>query len=468
MKKIIPLIALDASLKAFAKAKADYNRQADLAYTKDLTTARQTFGSQTALGATLRQVHYALFYQIINEYAERIDRLPASLNEFYPNELLGLWITRGDLAVKLGISPRTVYNLLERLQKAQILNVTKHGSKKPLEIRVKSDVLIVFDKKDSEYVPSSKFLTLSLSDNPLHIGKILPNKKEIRRALNNNTIPESGVSESVSETKQRNVSDIQTSSETASGKVSETVVPSAEPVSRAFLSRAQKTVLDQNEKTQQFNIDGFAERNIARLLEKRKAAGEIAPKPSLKPMGTRFAESRRGHAQMFVGELLFRLFPNQYHSPEYRQKLVEYTEIHYFAKTYDITQVQNRWTNLLQPCIAIAQSWLEKFRTPDGKPFDRTYFFPLAYLDIEKKGKQFLSFVNTLSFIQNSRKYEKLNGYNRRLTKDLQHKINITARKVENGFTDYETARQKILSLCTLSDEPLKQFNARMSGIYTK
>lgn len=465
MSKIIPLIGLDASLRAFAAAKAEYNDSVQGEFNIDSTKAAKYFGTKTAVGAMLRPVHYAIFYQIVNEYRNRIDRLPSGVNEFDPNQLLGLWMTRGDVASKIGIHPRTVYNLLQRLEKAKILLVKNHGNKKPLEIRFDKNVLIVFDKKDPNFIPVSKFLNCSLSDHPFEIGKTLPHKKEVQRTLNNITITESGVSVQVSNSGLQIGSDGTESNEISIRTASETVVPPAEPDADGdFLQRTHKA---EQEGTKN-SISDIVSRAIARELAKKSSAGAIAR--NLAPIEVRRPENLNSVANEFVIELLRRIFPNRFFTSEYRGQIAEYAEKNYFADCETMQAVDNRYKNNLLPRILIAEKWLKNYKREDGSGFDTTYFFPLAYLNVEHFGNGVFSFRNTAKFLKDNKKYQKLNGYNRKLTPDLRLSLNTTVRALQNNRISYDTALQRINSMCIAHGtlEPKRQFIARTAGIYAQ
>ncbi len=468
MKKIIPIIGIDVSLRAFAEAKLVYNEKLQAEYNNDKIEFEKKYCVKKPIGAQLRYVHYALFFQILNEYAKRIDRLPSGLNEFFPNEILGLWVTRGDLAVKLGINPRTVYGLLKRMQAAGVLIVKNHGDKKPLELRIDKNILIVFDKKKPEFVPDTKFLSVSLADSPFEKGKTLPHKKELLRTINNNTITQSGVSVQELVSFEKNTEDTAVISSVAEAKSTETVFLNLEDSNKELFLQGTQQTEPQSKNLDSWHGQGFAERNIARLAAKKSSAGKVAR--SLPPIQLRRAENLRSVASEFVSELLRRVFPNRFFTPEYRFTITEYVENNYFGDCETITAVENRYKNNLFIRLEIAESYLKKFKRPDGKPFDTTYFYPMAYLNVENFGNGLFSFRNTSKLLQNNKTYEKLNGYNRKTTPEVRKSLNQTVRALENGRVNYDTAYRRITSLCIehATDEPMKQFLARVarSGVY--
>ncbi len=505
MRKIIPLIGIDASYRAFCEANRLYNEQVDFDYARCLTIKIQTGDGRTRIarlafelkygvikphGAKLTDTHYTLFRRLLRVYRDRIDSLPAGVNEFFPNEMLGLWLTRGDIASRMRRSPKTAYNLLERLVNLGFLTKTNHGEKKPIEIRFAKDILVVFDKKAPNSIPDSKFLTLSFSDHPYAIGKKLPNNDDVKRTLNNNTIT-SGVSVQVSNFGSQIGNETAEIVENTYRTASETVFPTATPNADGdFLHGTQQTGnpeqksqeipkswserVAQNAKKRTAGADfsqGWSERVAQNAKKvKEKAAGAIAL--NLEPLPERRAENLSMFAGIFTDELLRRIFPNRYFTPEYKAQIVDYVKNNYFSDCETKTKVENRYQNNLLPRILIAEDYLKKFKRPDGKLFDTTYFFPLAYLNVETFGNAFFSFRNTAKLLEKHKTYEKLNGYNRKITPELRKSLNSIYTAFQHGRIDYEEAKQRVksLSIANNTDEPIKQFFARCAnaGIYTK
>ncbi len=117
--------------------------------------------------------------------------------------------------------------------------------------------------------------------------------------------------------------------------------------------------------------------------------------------------------------------------------------------------------------VDISKKWISNFTNQaDGRQFDRTHFFPKAYLDIQKTYSKAFSFANTKGFIKNEENWKKLNGYNRNTKDKERHKFNKIARELENGFINYDNALIKVKSITNKTDEYIKQLNARYFGMY--
>jgi hypothetical protein len=216
-------------------------------------------------------------------------------------------------------------------------------------------------------------------------------------------------------------------------------------------------------------LDAFDRENST--IDKAKVPAkksEIFEKMKAKSIDERRDDAKLAFSRAFFAYIKEKLFADKIFSEYYRNKVIAYISEHYFAKTYTIEEMSVRWERNLKLRIDIAADYINKtFKGPDDKPFDRTYFFPLAFLDINKTDKNDFSFTKTNAFLKNSVKFKQLNGYNRALDKELRYKFNKICRAVETGHLNFFAAQQKIKSLTPDSSEYIKQFNARFSGVYT-
>lgn len=507
MKKIrIPAVGRNASVKAFTIAKNLYNEDIKRRFRE----TPEAFKGKRAKGMQIRQNHYAVFIQLLNRYTERLERIPPELAAMYPDKMLGLWVTTGELAARLDVSLKTIYSILRRLQTAGIIRIIFHGHKKPLEIRFDPDILLVWDVEEPERLPQSKHLKLSFSDAPPLIRKFLRHKTDTLKQFNNSTIPKAAFacnpqfygSQAESENSEyfgfHPAEGFPEEFVTSGDDFSELMPVEPEKARKDPDTRSARLVFsetnnqDAPEETQKSNTypetnrsetekrkkvpakkekseSGLygAVRRGAKNARKREEKRGKQEQTGLKPIDERRKQVRNQYAQVFTAYLLEKLFADKHLSPEYRQRTVDYVSEHYFAKLNTMQQFENRWANNLKTRIDIAVSWIAKFKTKDGKPFDRTYFFPMAFLNVERQGKGKLSFTNTQKFLEKHREYMRLNNYNRNLDKELTHKLNIISRKVENGFLDYQAALEKVRSLSSDTNEYIKQFNARHAGIYS-
>jgi len=83
---------------------------------------------------------------------------------------------------------------------------------------------------------------------------------------------------------------------------------------------------------------------------------------------------------------------------------------------------------------------------------------------VTKKGKNYLSFINTEKFWKNNREWKQKNGYNRRLNSDLRQKLNSIARRVELEKISYDDAIVTLKNLSQDSAELVRQFNLRIKA----
>jgi len=447
MKRILqPYVSKDLSMQAYNKAMRTYNKTIS-------EKPKNELSSQTAKGSMLRNMHFAVFYQLIGMYDKRIKKLPISLAAMYPKKILGLWLTRKELADKLQINPKTVYNILQRLAEADFLQLIWHGSTKPIEIKISPELLIIYDKTDPDYSPKSKFLKSSVLSSLNKKWKKLPNINYSTNTFNNNiTITEKGVFL------------ISTRKDLPELKILPGSLSEQENEKNIEKVNYTKTFTETKEADKAGIMDDFSERlDFASLEEKRKKV----PQKKEKSLEDRRMEVKQAYARIMFAYMKSKLFADKVFAKPYEQQVINYIAEHYYSKTYTIEAISKRWDNNLKPRIDIAKEWIDNFKGPNDAKFDTKYFYPLSFLQIDKTQKSQFSFTRTNKFLKNSKKFEQLNNYNRKLDKELRHKFNKICRSVETNHVDYFTALEKIKSLTKDSNEYLKQFNARFAGSYT-
>jgi len=350
----------------------------------------------------------------------------------------------------------------------------------------------LWDLSEPTYLPGSKFLKCSFSDAPPKLWKFLPDIKDSLKHLNNSTITKEAFPCNVKrlnthpEVEQQSTLD---DSKNLARKGFFPLLTQVEGVLHAqndFVFDFSKTTKTDNDakKYSDIHADGVEpdkekRKKVPAKKEKRSLSiaergieisrqrAENQKESRLKDIETRRNQAKRHYAREFTAYLLDKLFSDKYLTVNYREELEDYVFTHYFSKIKYMEQAKNRYFNNLKPRIDLAAQWIARYKSKDGGKFDTTYFFPKAFLDVERSGKGVFSFTNTRKFMENAQNYERLNNYNRKLDKELAHKMHIISRKLENGFIQWDAALEKIKSLTTDTDEYVKQFIARHAGVYS-
>ncbi len=170
-------------------------------------------------------------------------------------------------------------------------------------------------------------------------------------------------------------------------------------------------------------------------------------------------EVKKTFVKMFIHTLIDELFEDKKNqlTESYLRDLYNYAWKNYFNDCRTMKAVESRYYQYKYR-IEIAKKLIEN----RYKDFDKTFFYPLAYLQVEKKGNKHFSFQNTERFWKQKTDWEQKNGYNRKLTPQLRKRLNSIARSVEIGTIDYDSAVQKIKNMTKDSAELLKQFETRI------
>ncbi len=173
------------------------------------------------------------------------------------------------------------------------------------------------------------------------------------------------------------------------------------------------------------------------------------------------ANHRRTYVYMFVDYLIDNLFADKkiQFKTTYYNDIVDYVHTNYFQGCNTMKAVEFRWSSY-QYRIDVAAKYIEKYKAKDS--FNDNLLYPLAYLNIFKKGKGHFSFANTEIFTKNGNSWKQKNGYNRKLNSELKKKLNKYARDVEMGKDTYDNALENIKNLTEDNTELVKQFNLRM------
>lgn len=475
-RKIInPDIAVNLSIKAYNQAAKKFNKKQESLFLK--TDKKGLPATVDAL--KLKDTHYQLFYVLINYYREKI----LNLNHFFKGSSdimthispkMSMYVKTGRIAAHLGRANNTIRARLRRLESAGIITVIFHGNKKPLEISFDKNTCLIFDKNELEYIPETKFLNLSKSVFLDGIG-IKANHKRVlfQDSIYNNTItkkdvlhPESSPVIQNSDHVQYNYNHTKNFSRTTNTtRTTESAKTKLIPAKNEKL-RTVKDIREEKLKKikEKSTIQQMSDDEKAQYYSKIQQTQQSEHAENLKQ---KRKDAIIGFSLEFFGYLVAILFPDKYFSPDYRKKTINYIANHYFSRARSIEQMKRLWYNNYKKRIDISRSWIDKFSGPDGKPFDTTYFFPLAYLDVERRGKKILSFANTEKFLKQAKEWEKKNGYNRRTDDDGRHRLNKIARELENGFIDFNTALEKVKSITNDTDEYVKQLHARYFGIYS-
>ncbi len=484
---IEPNVAVKLSLKAYMSAKKEFNQKQEELFNKDKTNHFPA----TVKAMQLKETHHQVFYTIINYYRDKVQDLNRFFNGSssimtHVNPKRSMHVTTGRIAAHLERSNATIRKRLSRLEEAGIIKVVFHGHKKPLEIIFNKNVCIIFDKCNLENISKSKFLKEEQSGiYSINNEKVQNKESTISRTYNNNTITKT--SETTEADRYKNTSNL-----IADYKIlkkagtTETDLYSFSK-KQIFNPGVEEKVLHKKVKERK-KVPAKKERKEKTIKEIREARfQELKEKVRIKQMTetektqyykeknetnrlSKIKEIRREalkhYSLEFYAYLISELFPDKHLTSYYRIDTLNYISKYYFAKAKSVKEMEFLLTNYKKR-VDISKKWIEKYKNKSDKgTFDTTYFYPLAYLNIEKTGKKYLSFVNTEKFIKQKNEWGKINGYNRNTDKILIHKMNKIVKEFKNGFIDYKTALEKVELLSNKTDEYIKQFNASYFGMY--
>jgi hypothetical protein len=378
---------------------------------------------------------------LLNKYHERISKLagffksPGMISDVIKTR--SFHILTGELGAITSRQNNTIRERLRRLEMAGVINVKFHGHKKPLEVIFNKEICLIYDRKNMDYVPKSKFLSDCDSVFLVTYNQIPQDIKGLNdNTYNNITIEERGVENNCDANENQGV--------------------------------IFDNLKDTNTKQKQLNAKtaGVSKGVDQNLSDDSADAKTHTPREN--DLATRRREAIIHYSKLFFAYLKEKLFPDKYFSPQYEIETLNYIAKKYFAskvQNYTITNFDKLWANNYKIRIDIAEKWISRFKAPGGDKFDTTYFYPKSFLDIERRGKGILSFANTEKFLQKSKEYTKINKY-RKLEDEGRQKLNVIARQLENGKIDYQTALEKVKSITRDSDEYIKQLHARWFGIY--
>lgn len=480
-----PQVAIKLSQKAYREASKQYNEKKEKEF-----NAGETPKGKTLSSFELKDTHFQLFYILINYYNEKLDNISRFLQgssniSTYTSPKLSMYVKTGRLASHFNRANNTIRARLRRLEDAGIIKVVFHGNKKPLEVIFDKNTCLIYDKNNLEYTPKSKFLTLSNSVLLNGIGIKANNKRVLSKELyNNNTITQSDVLHISVKTVDALQNAMQNKSfYTINNKrtTQKTGTKQADRTEKAEFSatvrkerkkvpqKKERTIIDiRNERLEKARLKAkLSAMTVQEKADYYTKLKEEQRKVKVEELKKKRKDAIVGFSLMFFGYLVETLFKDKYLSPEYRKQTLNYIAKHYFAPARSIEVMKGLWHNNYKKRIDISKDWIDKFERPDGSGFDTTFFYPKAYLDVERRGKGILSFANTEKFLKQSKEWEKKNGYNRRSDDDGRHKLNKIARELENGFINYDTALEKVKSITQDTDEYIKQLNARVFGIYS-
>lgn len=461
---ILPDVAAKLSLKAYIYAAKEFNQKQKVLYESDKIKNKPA----TLKSLQLKDTHHQVFYVIINYYKNKIKEL----NEFFGGSThvmtyilpkRSLHVTTGRIAKHLERSNSTIRKRLARLEEAGLIQVVFHGHKKPLEIIFNKHVCIIYDRRDLKNITKSKFLKSSESDIFGFNEEKVQNKESTEKAgtIYNITITEkAGTTEAeISQNRKGGVSKEGSEEEKGIGQKKERKkVPEKKERKEQSLKEMREArfrELKEKAKVKQMTTEERAEyykekNKESRLKKMRKLKTDVLVHFSLK----------------FYGYLITELFPDKELSDHYQKDTLNYISKYYFAKAKSVQEMEMLIIKYKKR-VDISKKWINNYKNElTGEPFDTDYFYPLAYLDINKTGNQYLSFANTEKFIKQENEWKKMNGYNRSTDKLKLHELNKIFKKLQNGFINYQSALKEVEELSNETDEYIKQFNTRYFGLY--
>jgi len=212
-------------------------------------------------------------------------------------------------------------------------------------------------------------------------------------------------------------------------------------------------------KSKILNYELQKKKNTSDIIARIK--NNLGNKKKLDKAEVRRAKMRQTYVAMFVDYLIDNLFEDKkiQFTTDYYNEIIDYVNKNYFSNCNTIKALEYRWFTY-QYRIDVAKKYLNKYIEKNN--FDTTYLYPLAYLNIYKKGAGQFSFMNTESFSRNGKDWKRKNGYNRNLTPELRKKLNKYARNVEMGKDTYDNALENLKNLTKDNTELVNQFNLRM------
>ncbi len=115
------------------------------------------------LGKQLRGHHKQMYFRLVHQAKRTIYLNNKHLAETGQNALdstkpVSIRTTRPYLGKALGVSGATVCRHINRLEDAGVLAKIGHGTRRPFELLINPDFLLIFDYNDEQYSPSSCFL----------------------------------------------------------------------------------------------------------------------------------------------------------------------------------------------------------------------------------------------------------------------------------------------------------------------
>jgi len=463
------------SLEAYKNASNDYN----------VTVKR---------GVRLKDFHYAIYKRLITLLYDKVSN--DKTNRSKPSRMR---VKRSELSKYFDVSSQTVKNRLSRLQKANIIKIIFHGDKSPLEIVFNTDICIILDMYSETQTVTSKFLNNGQSVTYSNIFKTFTHiiDTEDTRTNINKTIIKNDLTNSFTGTYKNNLQDTTENKQETFTEIQETTHPtvnltdeeletleimakeisknenisfeiSKERILKTLKNRKQKIspeILQKDNKIEQKTntfITDFTEKLIVDFQKtNEQIISEILHKE--KYLQNKSIEERRifvrmKYVKIFVQELYDNLFADkkQCTTKNYYNDLLDYVNENYFANCQTMKALEMRM-NEYRYRMRIAKKLIER-----NKDFDKTYFFPLAYLQVEKCGQKYFSFVNTEKFWKNYIKWDRFNGYNA-INPEIKQKLNAICRQVELEKISFDDGMQKVKNLTKDNTELVRQYNIRMS-----
>lgn len=484
---IQPEVAVKLSLKAYMSAKKEYNQKQEDLFKK----GKINNVPATVKALQLKETHHQVFYTIINYYRDKVKDLNRLFNGSssimtHVNPRRSMYVTTGRIAAHLERSNATIRKRLSRLEEAGIIKVVFHGHKKPLEIIFNKDVCIIFDKCNLENISKSKFLKYKESSIYSFIDEKVQNKEStISGTYNNITITKTA--ETTEADLIKNTNDLTLNSKILK-KTGTTETDICQNLNVSVSNESQEEKRNHEQERERKKVPAKKERRGRTVREIREARfQELKEKARIRQMTdaerSQFFKERNEkekrkkmknlktealihYSLEFYAYLITGLFPDKHLTSYYRTDTLNYISKHYFAKAKSVKEMEFLLKNYKKR-VDITKKWIKKYKNKsDGSTFDTSYFYPMAFLDIEKRGKKYLSFVNTEKFIKQEKEWSKINGYNRNTDKILIHKMNKIVKEFKNGLIDYKTAHERVKSLSNKTDEYIKQFNASNFGMY--
>jgi len=112
---------------------------------------------------------------------------------------------------------------------------------------------------------------------------------------------------------------------------------------------------------------------------------------------------------------------------------IKYIAENYFNRCTTGIAIVRLWEENLKIRIDIAKNYLNKFAIKANRPFDMTNFNPIGYLDVDKVGKQYFSFANTVKHLQKYNEYNALDASKKVKKSEEPEKIYRILRRVAWG-----------------------------------